>query len=298
MSPPMDSSSARDILVRRDDGGKDGQRIRKMFAGIASKYDFLNHLLSLNVDRLWRRKAVRLLDPRPGERILDLCTGTADLAFAIHRGAGQTCGGNQRRGGNEKTGAASRGNIIGTDFCIEMLQLGEKKIARATQENTEKNTENGGATRPVLLAAADSLRLPFPDRTFDAIAVGFGVRNFAGLRSGLAEMLRVLRPGGRAVILEFTTPPSPWFRALFGFYFRRVLPRIGRAIAAARDPEAREAYSYLPASVSSFPDAEGLRAQMGEAGFSSVGYRFLSLGIAAIHWGGRPAERAPGAPAG
>ncbi len=284
MNSRSNSLRVRDILVKSDDSGKDGQRIRRMFAGIARTYDLLNHLLSLNADRRWRRKAVRLLDPQPGERILDLCTGTADLALGIH-------GESARRGGaNADAAATSRGCIIGTDFCLEMLRLGERKLSRGRDPR--------GDPRPVVLAAADSLRLPFPDRTFDAVAVGFGVRNFAGLRLGLGEMLRVLRPGGRAVILEFTTPPSPWFRALFGFYFHRVLPRIGRAIAAARDPEAREAYSYLPASVSSFPDAEGLRAWMGEAGFSSVGYRLLSLGIAAIHWGGRPKEPSVGAVSG
>jgi demethylmenaquinone methyltransferase / 2-methoxy-6-polyprenyl-1,4-benzoquinol methylase len=234
---------------------KDPRRIRAMFAGIARRYDALNHLLSLNVDRSWRRTAARLIDPRPGERLLDLCTGTADLALELSR-----------------PGVGGAGTpVIGTDFCPEMLRIGEGKRRRRSA--------------PVRLAAADALRLPFAASSFNAASVAFGIRNLADLDLGLREILRVLRPGGRAAILEFTTPTLPGFRSLFGFYFHRVLPRLGRLVARSRDPVAGRAYSYLPDSVRQFPDADGLAAAMTRAGFVKVTYRRLTMGIACIHLG-------------
>lgn len=234
---------------------KDPRRIRTMFAGIARRYDALNHLLSLNVDRSWRRTAARLIDPRPGELLLDLCTGTADLALELSRSGGGDGG----------------ARVIGTDFCPEMLRIGEGKRRRR------------GA--PVRLAAADALRLPFAAERFHAASVAFGIRNLSDLDLGLGEILRILRPGGRAVILEFTTPTMPGFRNLFGFYFHRVLPRLGRLVSRSPDPVAGRAYSYLPDSVRQFPDADGLAAAMTRAGFVKVGYRRLTMGIACIHSG-------------
>ena len=246
---------------------KDGDRIRRMFAEISSRYDLLNHLLSLNVDRAWRRKAVRALDPKPTERFLDLCTGTADLSLAIAERLNQIAGGAPPR----------PGQIVGTDFCPEMVRIGEtKRRARGTA---------GGR---LCLAVADSQRLPFPEASFDGVTVAFGIRNVASLDLGLAEMLRVLRPGGRAVILEFTTPRRRWFRALFGFYFQRVLPAVGRWISGSRGEVGRGAYSYLPASVAAFPDALGFARRMEQVGFASVRHQTLSLGIACLHVGVRP----------
>src|SRR5204862_4320567 len=183
--------------------------VRSMFTAIAPRYDLLNHLLSLNVDRSWRRAAVRRLawERRPDGTYLDLCAGTLDLAATLARARG------------------FRGTVVGADFVIPMLARGKGKAARA---------------RPV---GADALTLPFADARFDGAMVAFGVRNLADLDAGLRETHRVLRPGARFVVLEFTTPRFAPLRALYLFYFRRVLPAIGRAVSKHRD-----AYTYLPES--------------------------------------------------
>lgn len=235
---------------------KDATAVRRMFADIAPTYDFLNHLLSINLDRSWRRRAVRLADLSAGDRVLDVCTGTGDLAFEAARTIRPAAG----------------GRVIGTDFCPEMVHLATHKQAG----------------REVRFGVADTLRLPFPDSSFDVVTVGFGIRNVAGLVPGLAEMRRVLSPGGRALVLELTTPRSTLLRHAFGLYFSRVLPRIGRWLCAAKHPDQDDAYRYLPNSVGAFPRPEGLVEKMELAGFVNVRYWLLTLGVAAIHVGEKP----------
>lgn len=228
--------------------------VRRMFGDIAPKYDLLNHVLSLNVDRLWRRKAVRRLDWRraPAGTYLDSCSGTLDLAVALA----------SRKG--------FAGRVVGSDFTYEMLERG---VAAGKT-----------AGRPVEPACADALRLPFADAAFDGATVGFGVRNLADLDAGLREMARVLRPGARLVILEFTTPSwQPW-RGLYLFYARRILPSIGALVSRNR-----AAYTYLPESVMEFPAPRELARRMEAAGFRAVEWDTLSGGIAAIHYGARAA---------
>jgi demethylmenaquinone methyltransferase / 2-methoxy-6-polyprenyl-1,4-benzoquinol methylase len=219
-----------------------------MFAAIAPRYDFLNHLLSLNVDRAWRRAAVRRLawERKPDGTYLDLCAGTLDLAATLARAPGFA------------------GSVIGADFVVPMLARGKGKAARA---------------RPV---GADALTLPFATGRFDGAMCAFGVRNLADLDSGLEEAHRVLRPGARFVVLEFTTPRFAPLRALYLFYFRRVLPALGRVVSKHRD-----AYTYLPESVLAFPDPEAFAGRLRGAGFGAVGYDLLSGGICAIHYGTR-----------
>lgn len=220
--------------------------VRGMFTAIAPRYDLLNHVLSLNVDRRWRRDAVRALgwERRPEGTYLDLCAGTLDLAATL---------------GNDP---GFRGRVIGADFVHPMLLLGKDKSA---------------AVRPV---TADALDLPFPDRSFDGATVGFGVRNLMDLDRGLVEAKRVLKPGARFVVLELTTPTWQPMRALYFFYFRRLLPLIGRLVSKHRD-----AYTYLPESVLAFPSREALKAKMEAAGFGEVSFRTLLGGICAIHVG-------------
>jgi len=222
--------------------------VRGMFAAIAPRYDFLNHLLSLNIDRRWRRTAVDRLgwQNHPAGLYLDLCSGTMDLAAVLACRAG------------------FQGDVIGADFAIPMLERGRDKAPR---------------TAPV---GADAVTLPFPDATFDGAMVGFGVRNLADLDDGLAEAARVIRPGGRFVVLDFTTPRFAPLRAAYLFYFRRVLPVVGRAISKHTD-----AYSYLPESVLEFPDPEAFARRLAAAGFSGVSYELLTGGICAIHHGTR-----------
>jgi demethylmenaquinone methyltransferase / 2-methoxy-6-polyprenyl-1,4-benzoquinol methylase len=223
--------------------------VRTMFTDIAPRYDLLNHLLSLNIDRRWRRQAVARLgwEREPGGRYLDLCAGTLDLAATLGRSPGFT------------------GQVVGADFVLPMLRLGRGKSPRVS---------------PV---TADSLDLPFPDRSFDGATVGFGIRNLTDLDRGLAEAARVLRPGARLVILEFTTPPRQPLRALYFLYFRRLLPLIGRLVSKHRN-----AYDWLPESVLAFPAPEALAARLGHHGFRSVSYTLLLGGICAIHVGEAP----------
>jgi demethylmenaquinone methyltransferase/2-methoxy-6-polyprenyl-1,4-benzoquinol methylase len=217
-----------------------------MFTAIAPRYDFLNHLLSLNLDRRWRRQAVARLgwERTPAGRYLDLCAGTLDVAATLGRQPGFS------------------GRVIGTDFVLPMLSLGQGKSNRV---------------RPV---NADALKLPFSDATFDGATVGFGVRNLADLEAGLVEAARVLRPGARLVILECSTPPWQPLRGLYFLYFRRILPLIGRLVSRHGD-----AYTYLPESVLAFPEPGDLVEKMRAQGFDQVEYTLLLGGICAIHVG-------------
>jgi demethylmenaquinone methyltransferase/2-methoxy-6-polyprenyl-1,4-benzoquinol methylase len=224
-----------------------------MFARISGRYDLLNHLLSGNTDKRWRKLVAKRLQPAlssPDARALDVACGTGDLSLALV--------------------AATRARVTGLDFCRPML------------EHAARKAQDGVAARCVFIEG-DALRLPFRDETFDAVSIAFGLRNLASVERGLSELLRVLKPGGRACILEFSKPVVPGFNALFQFYFTRVLPRIGGMISGSSS-----AYEYLPASVTRFPDQKRLAGMMREAGFFEVEYKNLTGGIAAMHLGTRP----------
>jgi demethylmenaquinone methyltransferase/2-methoxy-6-polyprenyl-1,4-benzoquinol methylase len=225
--------------------------VREMFGRIAPRYDLLNHLLSLDIDKLWRRRVARkfasvLRDPQA--KVLDLCCGTGDLAFAFRREA--------------PAGA----EITGSDFVPEMLVLARAKAAAS------------GAA--VEFMAADALALPFADASFDLVSCAFGLRNLANYDRGLQEIHRVLRPGGVAAILEFSEPPGKMFGALYQFYFRHVLPRLGGLISGSAS-----AYSYLPISVSKFPLPEELVFRLERAGFTDVQFERWTGGIVTLHVG-------------
>lgn len=234
-----------------DSATEKAAQVRGMFAGIAHRYDFLNHFLSLGTDILWRKRTVRALSRKlpASPSLLDLCCGTGDLAMELSR----------------------LGPVTGCDFCHPMLVIGREKVDRMV-----------GAT--IRLVEGDALSLPFPDSQFDGVTVAFGVRNYADLNRGLAEILRVLRPGGTAAILEFSRPVLPGFRELFLWYFHRVLPHLGRWISGKEG-----AYHYLPESVGRFPDAPGFARILEQTGFEEVQFRRFTFGVAALHMGRRPA---------
>ncbi len=226
-------------------------RIRRMFNSIAPRYDLLNHLLSLNVDRYWRWRTTRLVPPRGDAPILDVCTGTGDLALAYHRAAG------------------GRAPVVGADFCHEML-------VRATRKAERKR-----AAGRVRFVEADAQRLPFPDDHFQIVCVAFGLRNVTDTERGLAEMVRVARPGGRVAVLEFSRPRGWFFGRMYRLYFRRLLPLVGGLVSRDRD----DAYHYLPASVMEFPDGEALAERLRGHGLTEVRWHPFTFGIATLYVG-------------
>ncbi len=218
-----------------------------MFDSIAPVYDFLNHFLSLGVDISWRKKAIRKLRDLKPQIILDIATGTGDLALEAYR-------------------QLNPQKIIGVDISTEMLAIGNKKIKKR------------GLEKVMDLVEGDSENLQFPDHTFDAITVAFGVRNFENLEKGLTEMLRVLKPGGQLVVLEFSRPTLFPFKNLFNLYFQRILPAIGRF--TSKDPSA---YSYLYHSVQAFPDGSDFLEVLKKVGYQPVSHEQLTLGICSIY---------------
>jgi demethylmenaquinone methyltransferase/2-methoxy-6-polyprenyl-1,4-benzoquinol methylase len=223
--------------------------VREMFAGIARRYDFLNHFLSVNTDKRWRRLVRKKLEDvlkRQDALVLDVACGTGDLSVELQKN--------------------SRAKIIGTDFCRPMLSI-------AFDKNEKNQTE-------IPYVEADGMNLSFADASFDAVTVAFGLRNFSNWQDGLKELHRVTKKGGKLVILEFSTPIVPGFKQIFNLYFTQILPRVGGAVSGSRG-----AYEYLPDSVSRFPDQKGLAEMMTKTGFSGVEYKNLTGGIAAIHSG-------------
>ena len=230
---------------------KSNQRVRDMFGEIAPKYDRMNHVLSMNVDHYWRWKTVREVPPVGDSPILDVCTGTGDLALAYAK----------------KAGAGVK--IVGSDFTREMLAVGEaKKLKR-------------GLNGQLSFVEADTQDLPFGDDEFQIVTVAFGLRNVSDTDLGLREMTRVCQPGGKVAILEFSMPTWQPMKAFYGFYFRNILPRIGQLFAKNK----KEAYSYLPESVGEFPAGEALAKRMREAGLSEVRFLPLTFGIATLYIG-------------
>lgn len=227
-------------------------RIRAMFGNIAPRYDLLNHVLSLNIDRWWRTRTTRLVPPiLDGSPILDVCTGTGDLALAYDR--------------------AAKGQlpIVGTDFCLPML-----KRAR-TKAEAKKAGER------IRFLEADTQRLPFGDGEFQLVTVAFGLRNVTDTDRGIAEMVRVARPGGRVAILEFSKPRNWFFGGMYRLYFTTILPRVGQLVSRSKD----RAYEYLPQSVLEFPDGEALVKKLESHGLTDVRFHPMTFGIATLYVG-------------
>ena len=227
--------------------------VKAMFDNIAGRYDFLNHFLSMGIDKAWRRRLIRLMGEDKPLQILDLATGTADLAIAAMK--------------------LNPEKVTGTDISDEMLAVGKEKVKKLGLENK------------ITLLKADSENLPFDNNYFDAAMVAYGVRNYENLPGGLSEMYRVLKPGSKAFILEFSRPVIFPVKQLFAFYFKYILPLIGRMIS-----KNNSAYTYLPESVKVFPQGEEFTAYMKQAGFTRVSYKSLSLGITMLYIGVKQKE--------
>ncbi len=227
--------------------------VREMFSGIAGKYDLLNHVLSANIDKRWRRLVRQdLAEILANEKavVLDVACGTGDLSIELQSHA--------------------KARVLGTDFCRPMLDLANEKTEKLSLD--------------VPYIEADAMQLSFADESFDAVTIAFGLRNLSNFKDGLTELRRILKPGGKLVVLEFSSPLIPGFKTLFNLYFTQILPRIGGLVSGSRG-----AYEYLPDSVSKFPDQKNLAKMITETGFSNVAYKNLTGGIAAIHSGTRSA---------
>ncbi len=229
-----------------------GRGVRQMFDDISQRYDLLNRLLSFGIDRRWRRFAVSQLSIPKDGRVLDIATGTCDVALEV---AAQT---------------DPSVKIVGEDFTQGMLVQGQVKL---------NGSEHGSR---IMLVNAPCEEIPHPDATFDGITIAFGIRNVVDRQAGLCEMFRVLKPGGRAVILEFSNPRSQFFRQIYYFYFQKILPTIGGLISK------RSAYQYLPDSVIEFPSREEFSGMMGKAGFQRLQHCDLTFGISTVYVGDKP----------
>ena len=222
------------------------EQVAEMFDNISKRYDFLNHILSLNIDKGWRRKVVRMIQADQPSMVLDVATGTADLAIALAKGTGA--------------------NITGADISEGMLSVGRDKINKK------------GLSKKIILELGDSENLPYPDNTFDAITVAFGVRNFQNLSNGLNDMMRVLKPGGQLVVLEFSQPQYFPFKQIYWFYFKAILPTVGKLVS-----KYPRAYTYLPESVEAFPYGQAFEQELNSAGLTPTKTQPVTFGIASIY---------------
>lgn len=236
---------------------KSGARIRQMFGEISGRYDLMNHVLSGGVDYYWRYRTVRIVSPKGSDPILDVCTGTGDLALSYWR-----------RGGRKIP-------VVGSDFTHSMLTIAREKFGKQSAKSDAAEVE---------FLEADTQQLPFADDQFQIVSVAFGLRNVADTRAGLKEMLRVCRPGGQVAVLEFSTPTNSLIRGFYLWYFKNILPLIGQLFAKNR----QSAYNYLPESVSQFPQGGALAEIMKGCGLERVTWHPLTFGIATLYRGNKP----------
>lgn len=226
--------------------GSKKEQVAQMFDSISERYDFLNHMLSMNIDKGWRKKVVKIATAEGPKQILDVATGTADLAIALTK--------------------AQPEKITGIDISNGMLEVGRKKI------------KEKGLTEIITLQQADSENLPFEDNTFDIVSVAFGVRNFENLEKGMSEIRRVLKPGGKALVLEFSQPTGFPFKQVYKFYFKNILPTLGKAIS-----KDASAYTYLPESVNAFPYGQKFVDVLQKVGFKQNKFQPVTFGVATIY---------------
>jgi demethylmenaquinone methyltransferase/2-methoxy-6-polyprenyl-1,4-benzoquinol methylase len=238
-------------LPNTNSGHSKKNQVEEMFNQISPKYDLLNHLLSANIDKLWRKQTIKLLKPWNPEIILDVATGTADFAIAATE--------------------IKNAKVVGIDISEGMLEVARMKVQKKRLSNR------------IELIKADSERLPFENDTFNAAIAGFGVRNFENLKIGLTEIMRVIKPGGVFYVLEFSKPVKSPFKQIYQFYFTKILPLIGRMVSKSRN-----AYTYLPQSVNEFPDGEKFLTILADVGFTENKYFIQTFGIATIYEAKKP----------
>ena len=244
----MEENKKKEVKPYNKENSSKKEEVAEMFNNISEKYDYLNHLLSLGIDKIWRRKAIKILKTYNPKKILDVATGTGDFAIASLK--------------------LKPESVIGIDISKGMIEKGKQKLCRK------------GITDKVVLQLGDSENLDFKDDTFDGLTVAFGVRNFEDLEKGLAEMRRVLRPGGVAIILEFSKPRKFPVKQTFGFYSKYVIPKIGKSIS--KDDSA---YAYLPESVAAFPEGDDFLNILNKVGYKNTRSKMVSGGIATIYIG-------------
>ena len=258
--PPAQAWTPDQLAQNPHDRADKPERVRRMFAAIARSYDLNNRLHSFGRDQAWRKAAVRLAQVKAGDEVLDCACGTGDLTLAF-----------------AKTGAK---RIVGTDFTQEMLDIAGTKLPKARQRNTKPHDPSGRVT----FQRADAMALPFADASFDVVSIAFGIRNVAEPRRALAEFFRVLRPGGRVVILEFDEPRNPLIRLGNNLYTKRIMPLTATLIARDRSG----AYKYLPRSVETFMKREAMQAALREAGFTDLRAKPMTFGVCVCHVGVKP----------
>ncbi|MCC5915911.1 MAG: bifunctional demethylmenaquinone methyltransferase/2-methoxy-6-polyprenyl-1,4-benzoquinol methylase UbiE [Cryomorphaceae bacterium] len=241
----------KEVRPYSDREGTKKEQVANMFDNIAHSYDRLNHILSLGIDKGWRRKLLKMAQKGKSEKILDVATGTGDLAIALSK--------------------LNPKKIIGVDISNGMLEIGRKKVAKRVLE------------KQIELIYGDSENLPFEDNSFDLVTVAFGVRNFENLEKGMREMLRVLKPGGQILVLEFSQPETFPFAHIYKFYFKYILPGVGRLLS-----KDASAYTYLPASVEAFPYGKNFTDVMDKCGYKNNAIKKLTLGVASIYKGVKP----------
>jgi demethylmenaquinone methyltransferase/2-methoxy-6-polyprenyl-1,4-benzoquinol methylase len=234
------------VVPYKQQAGSKKEQVAQMFNRISKRYDFLNHFLSLGIDISWRKKAIKLLEPQSPKHILDIATGTGDFAIQAM--------------------SLNPEKIVGVDISEGMLEIGRQKISKK------------GLQESINLQLGDSENLEFNDNNFDAVIVSFGVRNFEDLNRGLKEMYRVLKPNGNAVILEFSKPQEFPFKQIYGWYFKNVLPRIGRMVS-----KDKSAYRYLPESVEQFPSGQGFIDKLKAVGFKNCICKKVTFGVSSIY---------------
>jgi len=284
-APQPDPLAWNDALLRDPHHVRDKrQRVQKMFAAIAPSYDLNNRLHSLWMDQAWRRKAVKLAQLRATDQVIDVACGTGDLTLAFYAGLLRLCGGKLGRFHSRSAPGSGPKPVIGIDFTYEMLPVARKKVEAREFVWPDKHSDVWARFRVCTFINGDAQSLPLPDASADVVSIAFGIRNVQDPAAAIREFRRVLRPGGRLIILEFSLPTNPVLRGMYNFYFRQILPRTATLISGDKTG----AYKYLPESVNTFIGREQMMGMMRDAGFVDVEQHPMTFGVCVCYRGRIP----------